>query len=303
MLTEAQISRAGAASASALIIFQEEIDMRDLCPEERMLSYSKYFYMEMSKPDPVAMQVLNSGPLPYELTLRFEDKMDLFRPGYLPAEQGYSILPDGGGYIANYVKMPGVTVEMIDWWFIWHFIAPPSVPKGNGNLRYKIWCPKEHWDTGTKTPEDLAQYLDESLPMRERRYGPTNFIVESVDGTGENLMQIEAQSFPPEVFGLDVNFLNRPGIGTVLTAYIAVGSPNVGIHYYRPIPGGVELRTRYWMGYELKDAKLIRKLDGPQPTEELVRQFTLHNMTEYPHLAKFLPSLYAEEGNKPLNAY
>lgn len=274
--------------------------MKDLCLEEKLLSYSKYFYMKMSEPSPLSMQILNSGPLPYELTLKFEDRLDLFKPGYLPAEQGYSILPDGGGYIANYVRMPGVTVEMIDWWFIWHFIAPPSVPRENGNLRYKIWCPKEHWDTGVDEA-GLRQYLDESIPMRERRYGPTNFIVESVDGTGVNMMEIAAQSFHPSKFGLDVNELNRPEMGTLLTAYIQVGSPNVGIHYYRPIPGGVELRTRYWMGYELQDAKLVRRPGGP--TEELVRQFTLHNMTEYPHLASFLPSLYAEEGHKPLGAY
>jgi len=29
-------------------------------------------------------------------------------------------MEDGTGYIANLVYMPGVTVDMFDWWFAWH---------------------------------------------------------------------------------------------------------------------------------------------------------------------------------------
>jgi phloretin hydrolase len=277
---------------------------KELCLEEKLLSYSKYYYMEMSRPDPLAMQILNMGPLPENLVLKIGDRNDLLNPGYLPAEQGYSMLPDGSGYIANYVKMPNVTIEMIDWWFLWHFISPPSVPEGNGNLRYKIWCPDEHWDTGLANQNDLNRYLDPAIPMCERRQGPPCFIDESIDGSGENMLRIDAYSDSLAEFGIDTERLYKPGMGTMIACHMTVGVPLVGVHYYRPLQsGGVELRTRYWFGYVYENGKIRRKTEGPQPVEEIVRAFTLHNMTEYPHLAKFLPLLYAEESWKPLNAY
>jgi hypothetical protein len=276
---------------------------KELCLEEKLLSYSKYYYMEMSRPDPLAMQILNMGPLPGKYVLKVEDRNDLLNPGYLPAEQGYCLLPDGSGYIANYVKMSGVTIEMIDWWFLWHFISPPSVPEGNGNLRYKIWCPDEHWDTGLVDINDEKRYLDPGMPLCDRRQGPPCFIQESIDGSGDNMLHITAYSDSLAEFGIDTERLYRPGMGTMIACHMTVGVPLVGCHYYRPIWGGVELRTRYWMGYAYEDGKICRKTDGPQPAEEVVKAFTLHNMTEYPHLARFLPSLYSEEGWKPLNAY
>ena len=143
--------------------------MKDyLCPEEAALSYSKYYYLPIMPPDPVAMQVINSGSQDPDKTLAIDHINDLFKPGYLPVEMGYSMMPDGSAVIANYVRMPGVTPEMIDWWFCWHWIAPPSVPEGNGNLRYKIWNPKEHWDTGGDEAS-VARLLDETKHWRPPR--------------------------------------------------------------------------------------------------------------------------------------
>ena len=122
-------------------IVQNDFDRKDegkmvekmpLCPEERALSYCKYFDLPMEEPDPRSMQIWNAGPVPEETVLRIENINDLFKPGYLPCEQGYCALSDGTGFVANYVRMEGVTAEMGDWWFTWHFIKPPSVPEGNG---------------------------------------------------------------------------------------------------------------------------------------------------------------------------
>ena len=33
--------------------------------------------------------------------------------------------------------MPGVTSEMLDWWFPWHSVG--------SDLRYKIWDPEDHY--------------------------------------------------------------------------------------------------------------------------------------------------------------
>ena len=91
-------------------IVQNDFDRKDegkmvekmpLCPEERALSYCKYFDLPMEEPDPRSMQIWNAGPVPEETVLRIENINDLFKPGYLPCEQGYCALSDGTGFVAN----------------------------------------------------------------------------------------------------------------------------------------------------------------------------------------------------------
>ena len=89
------------------------VEKMPLCPEERALSYCKYFDLPMEEPDPRSMQIWNAGPVPEETVLRIENINDLFKPGYLPCEQGYCALSDGTGFVANYVRMEGVTAEMV----------------------------------------------------------------------------------------------------------------------------------------------------------------------------------------------
>jgi hypothetical protein len=275
----------------------------DLCLEEKLLSYSKYYYMEMSKPHPVSVQVAKQQLDPKD-ALKIENLNDLLKPGYLPVEQGFCHLPDGAGFIANYVYMPGVTPEMIDWWFVWHFIPPPSVPRENGNLRYKIWNPKEHWDAGIVGDDGQKRYVDQSIPLRERREGTFAFIEKSIGGDKNNQrMMIEAIAHKLEDYGLDMNMVRKPGFGTITGVTLNLGLPAVGLHYYRPREDGVELRTRYWLGYELFNKRPVRIFEGPQVTQELTYNFLIHNMTEYVHLAKFLPRLFKEESWKPVDAY
>jgi len=44
----------------------------------------------------------------------------LFTQGYLNGENGFRRLDDGSTYVAVCTKMPGVTLQQIDWWFWWH---------------------------------------------------------------------------------------------------------------------------------------------------------------------------------------
>ena len=76
------------------------------------------------------------------------------------------------------------------------------------------------------------------------------------------------------------------------------------LQFFRKIDTGCELIIRTWRGYVLNDEGKIVKLDGfPTPTKEHLVADLVHNLTEMPHLAKFLPALYAEEGHKPVGAY
>jgi len=80
------------------------------------------------------------------------------------------------------------------------------------------------------------------------------------------------------------------------------------IHYIRPVQGGVEMRSRFWMARDLEamsggiglmaffaDNKFVKnKALPPNAPEELA----FHCATEYSHLATFLPELYSLYGPK-----
>ena len=87
---------------------------------------------------------MNAGPVDSSLALSISDRSKLMEPGYLDVETGYTVMPDGSGFAATLVKMPGVIPEMLDWWFNWHELE---------GLRYAIWCPVAHTDIRVKDPE------------------------------------------------------------------------------------------------------------------------------------------------------
>lgn len=45
--------------------------------------------------------------------MRIQDCAKLLDQGYLPTEKGFCVMPDGSGFAATKVFMPGVTPEMI----------------------------------------------------------------------------------------------------------------------------------------------------------------------------------------------
>lgn len=273
-----------------------------LCPEEMALGYSKYWFWTQPPKHPLSQELLNF-PIAPEDALPVSELNRLLEPGYMKREMGVCLMPDGTGYAATYIWMPNVTVDMIDWWYVWHFSAPTSVPKGNGNLRYKIWCPQEHVDTGFDDEASRARALDESIPMRERRYGQRNFIIESLDGgeTDENVMHFHAECYDPADFGFDPAKLRDPANGTIIAAHTPIFR-QVQIYQYRPYAQGVELRLRNFYGYKFENGA-ISKIDGYQADINAMIGGCQHVLSEYPNLARFLPQLYAEESFKPIGAY
>lgn len=61
--------------------------------------------------------------------LCLQDAKLLLENDYLPFEAGYAINADGMSHIAASTYMPGVTGEMIDWWFGWI----------HNTDQYKLW--------------------------------------------------------------------------------------------------------------------------------------------------------------------
>ncbi|MNO94341.1 hypothetical protein D3C76_859590 [compost metagenome] len=67
-------------------------------------------------------------------------------------------------------------------------------------------------------------------------------------------------------------------------------------HFIREIEGGVELRTRFWMGWTLVNGKEVKALpDGIRMPEMGPKSLLLHNIKEFTHLDEILPKIFEEE--------
>ena len=247
--------------------------------EKQSPLYHKYFLRDMVAPDPKRFEE-GDKPLPAEKLLRPQDMNLLFEDGYLPGEFGYGQLEDGTVTLANLTPMPGVTPEMFDWWFIWHALEP---------LRYKIWDKDEHHSAITRQPE---KYHDKSLSFRERLWDTTHDVREAMTPEGE-IEKIVINFRNPADIGFDPEKL-KEFKGTIVCSGDE-HSPMIMVHFLRPTKDGCELRSRFWMGYCVRDKKPVKAIpDGVKIPPEAIKELFFHNIKEFTNLAAILPEVYAE---------
>jgi phloretin hydrolase len=265
---------------------------RELTPEEKALPYSKYYYKEMAKVPQEDLDIVNKGPIDPGQALPIFRRNKLMEPGYLPAETGYCLMPDGSGFAATKVFMPGVTARMIDWWFNWH----PLV-----GLRYAIWCPVAHKSISALTPE---AHLDSSgVDLHIRNIGRIHYPVEGFSLEGAQKIEIAFKS--AEQMGLDEKLLKSGSISTFAAATVTHVFPrmpiNIIFHTVREVPGGVEYRSRYWLTYTMNRKGNIVQSKWPRPKSlvlAMARNNCIHSLIEYNNLASILPLLYKEMDGK-----
>ena len=269
-----------------------KMERRELTAEERKKTYAKYFYKELAEIPEADLEKVNAGPTDPSRATSIQDRNDLMKPGYLDVETGYTVMPDGSGFAATLVKMPGVTPEMLDWWFNWHPLE---------GLRYAMWCPVAHTDISVKNPE---KHLDSSgIPLKVRNYGSIHYPVEGFNVRGAD--RIKIKFFPPEDFGLDMDMFKEPEISRAICANVTIDALripfNAFFHAIREVEGGVEFRSRYWIWQTMKAGRPVKvKLPMPYKMMDMARNNCLHSLTEYNNLASFLPELYQEMGGKIL---
>jgi len=263
---------------------------RKLTPEEEKRPYAKYFYKELAEIPLADLENVNAGPVDPAFATSIQDRNDLMKPGYLEVETGYTVMPDRSGFAATLVNMPGVTPEMLDWWFNWHPLE---------DLRYAMWCPVAH--TGIRV-KDPAMHLDSSgVPLQVRNYGSTHYPVEGFNVQGANTITIEF--FSPEDFGLDMKMFKEPEISRAVCANVTIDALqipfNAFFHAIREVEGGVEFRSRYWIWQTMEKGRPVKvKLPMPYKMMDIARNNCLHSLTEYNNLASFLPQLYHEMEGK-----
>ena len=273
---------------------------KPLFPEEEKMPLAKYYYnYPLHGPGPLEMQIIdNLNPMNPEDAIKPENFIDFFKPtGYDKMELGYCMFPDGSGYIATYrVLPPNITPEMERWYRRWRNLKSKSMVPGHGNLRYKVWMPADHVEHYFCNWRDAEQgiYTEESLDLGEgdrsfvslrhefdlKDYGMSDEHFQSLEDAGCKLM--------------------GKGKGTYET-FDEPGS-HIQVSYSRPCPlGGVETRSREWLGWRPENGKLVRD-ETTVINEEYMRKVVIHNCIEWPHLYSILPDLYAEYKDQPIDA-
>lgn len=225
-----------------------------------------------------------AAPLPQGSLEAFADvAAALSRPGYLPVETGWCVQPNGVATIAVLTPMPGVTPAMWDWWFAWHGCAPG---------RYKLWAPSEHlaafWRDGEGERPGHKSYI-----------GRTSLIKEHI---GSVYLEGAIRFTDPA----EIGFIPGAFAGTVICGRAGEVRAPVEhtwlIHQVRAVPGGAEMRSRFYLGQDpvfthtgapVPEPGPGGQKPGPKPAELLV-----HCATEMHHLAGFLPELYGLYNNK-----
>lgn len=245
--------------------------------EEKAGPLYKYFTRVMTEADPAvyaAVQIPadpSKGLSPLEMNR-------LFEPGDLDLELGYCNLPDGTAMLANKTFFPGCTPEMFDFWFAWHGVEA---------MRYKIWNPHQHYSVQTL---NMDKALDKSLSLKERYWDTTHDVYEDC---GEGPSRIFINFRNPADIGFDPEKL-KEFKGTIVCAGNEK-SPTIMCHFMRPVEGGCELRSRFWIGWHVVNGKPEKMIpDGFKMPLGMVKALLMHNIKEFNHLASILPEVYAE---------
>ena len=251
--------------------------MVPITEEEKQGPLYKYFIRPLAEPAPEKYNMAEKPSDP-ALGLMAEDMNKLFDPGYLPLEVGYCQLPNGCAVLANLTFMPGVTPEMFDFWFAWHGVEA---------MRYKIWDHDDHYFVQT---QNMEKALDKSLSLKERYWDTTHHVEEDCN-MGKQTIYINFRN--PADIGFDPEKLKTFG-GTIVCSG-GEQAPTIMVHFVRPVPGGSELRTRFFMGYNVVDGKPHKMIpDGMKMPLEPVQALLKHNIKEFANLAAILPEVYAE---------
>lgn len=249
--------------------------------EERALPYFKYFERDMA---PVPSEKLALLDKVQHRVVPF-DKKNLFLTGEDEAEgycqTGYGVCPDGTGFVANRTYMPGVTVDMMDWWFPWHSVG--------SDLRYKIWDPKDHYFARA----DRAAYvLDPRVPMKEKTWGVDHYIMEDT-GAGPEFLQLCFKR--PSDFGYDESLVGK---GKCASLVCAIGKSRIAAamtHKWYPYKEGILFCSRFWIGFGWVDGRIVKTLpEGAEIPAKAARGLYHHSIEEFTNLAAILPDVYRE---------
>ena len=252
---------------------------------------SSYLERPLSPPEPAVLAAIEAGPADPAAFLPLEDIDRLRDPPPLEVETGWARRGDGVGLVAVRTPMPGVTAEMVDWWFDWH----PDDP-----LRYRVWFPTAHFDNSVERP---------ATPGAKAHWGTVHHPVEDV-GTGR--VRARIAFLPPGELGFGDDTLDDPRVGTVVCGMVGDDTRRVRhsvmAHVFVADGDGLVLRSHFWLGAAIRpylppplaaplgalvNNRAVRRLTMPG---DLAPALALHCAEEYANLAALLPELHGRFG-------
>ena len=258
-----------------------------LTQAEMQSPLAPYYDREDPKPGVLEQMLLDLGPMDPKDAIPAEHFTDLalHAETYYRKEFGYCMFDECRGYIANYLKWNALPGDMTRWWYGWININQKGVSKENGCLHYKIWYPSEHFDHGYINGKDRhggvysLDYTKDGQLVRTDRY--------QLDITQFGVSPERAAELKEKGYMLDCAWETGEG-GMHLSLNMT----------YRCPDGSVEKRTRTWIGYGVKDGKIIKDPDACC-TEQMLYNMLAHQNAEGRYMEKLVPEIYAAFGSLP----
>ena len=242
----------------------------------------------VAAPDPDAEAAVRSGPIDPELALDPASLDRLLDPEPVQVENGWCTEPNGVGYVAIRTPMPGLSAEMVDWWFDWH----PREP-----IRYRVWHPAAHVSNSLELP---------ARPGAKPHWGATHHPVEDV---GVGVAHARIAFMPPTEIGFSTDALDDPRVATIVGGHVGDdrrrSRHSLMVHVFLNEGGSLVLRSRFWFGLLMRPylpaplaAPVAPLLNTPAVRRRLLpsglpRAVAHHCAEEYANLAELLPDLHA----------
>jgi hypothetical protein len=254
---------------------------------DRATPYARFFNPALAPLAPHVCAALDRGGVPAILLPDIDQAASNLFGADPVLEDGFVLTGDGGMRVSVRTAMPGVTPAMVDWWFGWH---------GDAAAKYKLWHPQAHVNVGWReTPHPRVS-------GRALYVGQTSIVDEYI---GSDLVRGAIRFVPPTTLGFTDKSLEDDSRATIVCARIGLGDAPIDIgylaHHVRAVPGGSEMRSRFWMGgRHVAGRNLIGGMAASvarrvlSVTESDARALMVHCAQEMPHLAKFLPELVGE---------
>ena len=206
----------------------------------------------------------------------FDQKNEILSDVDLQTEIGY-VKMDNDTYLVSMIcPMPGITAEMIDWWFWWH----PQAKE-----RYQVWFPGEHY--GIAYSKKQKEYFNQkSCPTFQKN---TQYPLEKI---GSAKLPLRIDFVTPEEFGFSKQAMEVNNIQRIVCGHVGAFNNLVRhtemAHIFKQTEDGLFMISRFWLGETMKN-QLLRKLII---TKDMAKGMAEHCCVEYRNLCEILPILY-----------
>ncbi len=206
----------------------------------------------------------------------FDQKNDILSDFDLQTEIGYAKMNDGTYLVSMICPMPGITAEMIDWWFWWHPQA---------NERYQVWFPGEHY--GIRYSKKQNEYFNQRLcpPFQNN----TQYPLEKIGGAK---LPLRIDFVSPEEFGFSEQVMQENNIQRIVCGHVGAFNNLVKhtemAHIFKQTENGLFMISRFWLGETMKNHWLRKLIIN----ENMAKSMAEHCCVEYRNLHEILPLLY-----------